>query len=247
VAVLAGTLEFLILDGVNEFELLALALAPFMIGVAVLMTVPNRMVSSLGRLNLIFILVIFAPSNPPSYNPQAFLFSCLFLGVATALLLAAQILVPTESSERRQRWLMASVRRGFGEVLSRTDRHLLPEEAMFRDATRISQIVAGGRGSQDNAVVSEAVSYFDRAAAIRLCRASLDRLAKTSLSHLAADAQKALATQDTERLRNVAITLNDVASAEGAVAEAISGELALAAIVIDHSTHTAAPTRENVS
>src|SRR5262249_43714147 len=122
VAVLAGTLEFLILDGVNEFELLALALAPFMIGAAVLMTVPNRMVSSLAGLNLIFILVVFAPSNPPSYNPQAFLFTSVFLGIATALLLAAQILVPTESSERRQRWLMASVHRGFDDVLSRVDR-----------------------------------------------------------------------------------------------------------------------------
>ena len=39
-AALAGTLEFLILDGVNEFALLALALAPFMIGATVLMTRP---------------------------------------------------------------------------------------------------------------------------------------------------------------------------------------------------------------
>jgi hypothetical protein len=35
------------------------------------MTGSNRLVLSLGGLNLIFILAIFAPSNPPSYNPQA--------------------------------------------------------------------------------------------------------------------------------------------------------------------------------
>ena len=46
-------------------------LAPFRIGAAVLMTGSNRLVPSLGGLNLIFILAIFAPSNRPSYNPQA--------------------------------------------------------------------------------------------------------------------------------------------------------------------------------
>src|SRR6202042_2241300 len=34
-AILAGTLEFLVLDGVNDFALLALALAPYMIGAGV--------------------------------------------------------------------------------------------------------------------------------------------------------------------------------------------------------------------
>ena len=53
-AVLAGILEFLILDGVTEFPLLALALAPFMIGAAVAMRWPHPIVAALGRLNLIF-------------------------------------------------------------------------------------------------------------------------------------------------------------------------------------------------
>ena len=39
----------------------------------------------------------------------------------------------------------------------------------------------------------------------------------------------------------------DVASAESALAEEIGGELALAAIVIDAATHTAAPAMETVS
>jgi uncharacterized membrane protein YccC len=250
--VLAGTLEFLILDGVTEFALLALALAPFMIGATVLMTRPNPLLSALGRVNLIFILAIFAPSNPPSYNPQAFLVTSLFLCVAAALLLAAQTLVPTESSERRQRWIMASAHHDFEHVLSRRDRRLAPEEAMFRDATRIGQITAGGTSPRDGAVVTEALSYFDRAAAIRLSRASLARLAETSLSHLAAEAQQALAAQDTQRLRDVALALKDAArkdaaSAESALAEEIGGELALAALVIDAAAPTAAPAMETVS
>jgi hypothetical protein len=206
--------------------------------------------SALGRVNLIFILAIFAPSNPPSYNPQAFLFTSLFLFAAAALLLAAQMLVPTESNDRRQSWVLASTRSDFEHALSRRDRRLAPEEAMFRDATRIGQITAGGPG--DSAVVAEALSYFDHAAAIRLARASLARLAETSLSHLADEAEKALAAQDTQRLRDVANSLEDVAGkdaarVESALAEEIGGELALAAAVIDAATRAAAPTMETVS
>jgi hypothetical protein len=238
-AVLAGILEFLILDGATEFPLLALALAPFMIGSAVLMVGSNQLLSSLGRLNLLYILILLGPSNPQLYNAETFLFTVLFICGATVLLLGAQILVPMESSERRRRWFMASARRDFAHLLSRHDRRLAPEEAIFRDATRIGQIPAGGANPRDSAVLVEALSYFDRAAAIRLCRASLARLADTSLSHLAAEALKALAAQDTQRLRDVGLTLKNVAGAESALAEEISGELAVAAMVIDAAIHTA--------
>ncbi|MBV8146855.1 MAG: FUSC family protein, partial [Gammaproteobacteria bacterium] len=240
-AALAGTLEFLILDGVNEFVLLALALAPFMIGATVLTTRPNPLLSSLGSLNLIFILAIFAPSNPPAYNPQAYLFTALFLCVATGLLLMAQIIVPAESNERRQRWLMASAHRDFKHLLSGRDQLLAPEEAMYRDSTRIGQITGA-----DNAILAEALSYFDCAAAIRLCRVSLVRLAGTSLSQLAAETEKALAAQDTQRLREIALMLNDVASAESVLAKEISGELAVAAVVIDATKHSTAHLEEIV-
>jgi uncharacterized membrane protein YccC len=245
-AALAGTLEFLILDGVNEFALLALALAPFMIGATVLMTQPNRLLSGLGRINLIFILVIFAPSNPPAYNPQAWLFTSLFVWAATALLLTAQTLVPVESNERRQRWILMSARCDFEHVLSRRDRRLAPEEAMFRDAARIGQIPAGGTNPRDGVVLATALSYFDRAAAIRLGRESVARLAETSLSHLAAEAEEALAAADTQRLRDVGLNLKDAVGADGALAEEISGELTLTAIVIDAARHAAPPAMEIV-
>jgi hypothetical protein len=246
-ALLAGALEFLILDGVNEFALLALALAPFMIGATVLMTRPNRLLSGLGRINLIFILAIFAPSNPPAYNPQAWLFTSLFVWVATALLLAAQTLIPPESIERRQRWIMASVRRDFELVLSRHERRLAPEEAMFHDATRIGQIPASGANAQDSAVLAEALSYFDRAAAIRLGRESVARLAETSLSQLAAEAQGALATENTQRLRDTDLALKETAAAGSALAEEIGGEDMLSAIVVDAATHIPAPAMETLS
>jgi uncharacterized membrane protein YccC len=241
---LAGVLEFLILDGVNEFALLALALAPFVIGATVLMTRPNRLAAGLGRINLIFILAIFAPTNPPAYNPQSWLFTSLFVWVCTALLLAAQILVPTESNDRRQRWIMASVRRDFELALSKRDRRLAPEEAMFRDAARIGQIPASGASHRDRAILEEALSYFDRAGAIRLGRESLARLVGTSNSHLALEAMVALAVEDTQRLRDVGLGLKDAGGTGNALAQEISGELALVASVIDAAREAAPPAME---
>jgi hypothetical protein len=203
--------------------------------------------SGLGRINLIFILAIFAPTNPPSYNPQAWLFTSLFVWAATALLLTAQILVPVESTERRQRWILMSARCDFEHVLSRRDRRLAPEEAMFRDAARIGQIPAGGASAQDKTVLAEALSYFDRAAAIRLGRESAARVAETSLSELAAEAQEGLAAEDTQRLRDVGLSLKDAASAGSPLAEEFSGELTLAAIVIDAARRVAPPAMETVS
>jgi len=164
-AALAGVLEFLVLDGVTEFELLALALAPFMIGAALLATLANPLLASVGRLLLIFTLVIFHPSNPQSYDPQSFLDTSLFACLGAALLLAAQLLIPPVSDERRRQWLMASARRELERGPSRLSRRYSPEEAMFRDAVRIGQIAATGAPAP---VLEEALSLFDRAGLNRL-------------------------------------------------------------------------------
>jgi uncharacterized membrane protein YccC len=170
-AVLAGILEFLILDGVTEFPLLALALAPFMIGAAVAIRWPHPIVAALGRLNLIFILDIFSPSNPQPYDPNIFLFSVLFLVAGIGVLLAGQLLIPPPSGETRLGWLLASARRELDHMLSGRDRRWAPEEAMFRDAERIAQLAGATRGSpQQPTILGKAQSYFDQTAAIRLRR-----------------------------------------------------------------------------
>jgi len=164
-AALVGVLEFLVLDGVTEFELLALALAPFMIGAALLATLANPLLAGVGRLLLIFTLVILQPSNPQRYDPQSFLDTSLFACLAAALLLAAQILIPPVSDEHRRQWLMASARRELERGPSRLSRRYSPEEAMFRDAVRIGQIAATGAPAS---VLEEALSLFDRAGLDRL-------------------------------------------------------------------------------
>jgi hypothetical protein len=72
-------------------------------------------------------------------------------------------------------------------------------------------------------------------------------MAETSLSHLATEAQEALAAEDTRRLRDVGLTLKDAAIAGSVLAEEISGELMLAAAVIDAARGAAPPAMETVS
>jgi uncharacterized membrane protein YccC len=165
---LTGILEFFVLNGVSDFPLLAIGLAPFLIGVGLLATLPNPVLSGLGKVNLIFISAIFAASNPQTYNPQAFLFTSLFVCVAIGLLLGAQYLIPPVSDGQRRRWLLASARHEIGRALGRADRRYAPEEATFRDAMRVGQVAAAGPNEAGyRTSVEQALTYFDQAAAIR--------------------------------------------------------------------------------
>jgi Fusaric acid resistance protein family len=168
--VLAGILEFIVLDGADAFPVLAIALAPFTIGGALLVTSQSPVWSGLGRINLIAIPTILAPSNPQSYNPQAFLFTSLFIVVAASVLLAAQMLILPVSGDRLRARLLAEARGELQEPDSRTGE--APEEATFRDASRIGQFLCAG-GGQDDRALAELLACFDRSATARLCKAKL--------------------------------------------------------------------------
>jgi len=247
-AVLAGILEFLILDGATEFPLLALALAPFMIGAAVAIRWPHRIVAALGRLNLIFILDIFSPSNPQPYDANIFLFSVLFLVAGIGLLLAGQLLIPPPSGETRLGWLLASARRELDHVLSRRDRRWAPEEAMFRDAMRIAQLVGATRGSpQQRAVLTEALSCFDQAGAIRLSHVGLARLAADPGSQIVATAKTALSARDPQGICDAARALAGSDANEDGGMRAARDALVGAAIVIDAARRAAEPAMEQAA
>ncbi|MDR6955450.1 putative membrane protein YccC [Ancylobacter sp. 3268] len=165
-----GLLKFVVLGGVSAFPLLALALAPFVMGSALLMTGPNPLLAGVGRLNVVFIVLLLQPSNPQSYDPQAFLISCLFLVLATLLLFAIQIVLPPLSGERRILWLERFARRDLEALEAGAARRLTPEEAAFRDAARIGEMMtAGGSAPQNQTAVAGALACFDRAAWMRLC------------------------------------------------------------------------------
>ena len=232
-AILAGVLVFVILDGVTDFPLLALGLAPFMIGAAVLATLPNQLLSGIGRLNLIFILVVAGLSNPQAYNPETFLNASLFVCLAPALLLAAQLLIPPVSDERRRQQLIASARREVDQLLSGEGQRYAIEEAMFRDAVRIRQIAdAGAVGSQQRVVLEEALKLFDQAAMIRLCDAHLRALIESPLESLADQARMALLRLDVRSIRRAASDIQEAAP-EDPFAWATSGALQAASFVLE--------------
>jgi uncharacterized membrane protein YccC len=230
-SLMAGILEFVVLDGATAFPLLAIGLAPFMIGAALLMALPNQILSALGRLNLVFILALLAPSNPQTYNPQTFLFSVLFLLLATGLLFAAEIFLPPTSNDRRRHWLLASARRDLRRLPFHEKQDLAPEEAMFRDAGRVAQILAaGGNVPQHRPAMEEAIAIFDQAATLRLCEAELDRLAQGPLRTEVGAAYTSLVKRDPGAIVASAHALNEAASIRDISVAGASAALVLASV-----------------
>lgn len=229
-ALMTGILEFAALNGSTAFPLLAISLAPFLIGAALLMTLQNRLLAALGRFNLIFILVLLAPSNPQTYNPQTFLFSVLLLLLATSLLFAAQILIPPVSNDRCRRWLQASARRDLERLPFRRKQDLAPEEAMFRDSGRIARfLAASGNAPELCATVEEVMAIFDRAAIIRLCDAELDCLTNGPLRAHVRAAYGALAARDARSMITSAHALHQAQSVREVSAASAALVLASAA------------------
>ncbi|MBR0859976.1 FUSC family protein [Bradyrhizobium liaoningense] len=229
---LAGILKYLVFNGVSEFQLLAIGLAPVAIGTALLISLPSRALSPLGRLTLVFTLAVLTPSNPQSYDPEVFLVTSLFAQLSSVLVLAAQLLLPSLSGDRRIRLLLDEAHR---ELSHPQARHLAPEEAAFRDAARIEQIMTANGGTPATPrVVAEAMRCFDRAVALRQCCAELDRMAEGPLAAAADEARAALALRDgrailaaAEALRRTAAQAH--ASADPALAALVPAGIAFAA------------------
>ncbi len=235
---LAGIIEFFVLDGVSDFPLLAIALAPLIVGAALVMTSANRAVSVIGRLSLIFAVSIFAPTNPQTYNAQSYLYSSLFVCIAIALLLCAQLLVPPVSGLRRRRRLVASAQSELAQA-PLWDRRHRPEEEMFRDAIRIGEIISAGGGATSNSgTVEEALSHFDQTSAIRLC---IDKLKAIANGPSDTDVRAALISRDPLTLLNAARTLRAASADNPAL-----GDLSATLVVLSRFIEAARARPQNI-
>jgi uncharacterized membrane protein YccC len=229
---LAGILKYLVLDGVSQFQLLAIGLAPFIIGLALLLTLPSRRLSSLGRLILVFTLVVLALSNPQTYDPTTFLVMSLFVCLSAVLSFTAQLLVPPWPNDRRFAQLLKEARRELSDPDAPRHPHLAPEEANFRDAARIEQIVAAtGTLPAADRVLDQAMCCFDQAGTLRRCRAELDKLANDPLAKTAQAARTALAQRDASAMLACARALQDAPSRRHDHAASASAALVLAGLV----------------
>jgi uncharacterized membrane protein YccC len=229
---LAGILKYFVFNGVSEFPLLAIGLAPVVIGLALLIAHPNRMLSSLGRLTLVFTMAILAPSNPQNYDPQIFVITTLFACLSSILTYAVQLLIPPLSNDRRLRLLLADARRDLGPHNVPRHQRLLPEESTFRDATRIEQILtASGVSPSNDHVVDKVMRCFDQAAILRQCNAELDRFGAGPLANAAIAARTALAQRDGNEMVSAAKALREAAAQHDVCADPACATLVLASVV----------------
>ena len=227
---LTGILEFVILDGADAFPLLAIGLGPCVVGSALLMTSKNLLWSSLGRANLSFPMLILAPSNPQTYNPQAFLFTSLFLIAAAGLIFTAQTLIPPVSDDKRRMRLLAEAR---DELQKRSHRNGdALEEAMFRDASRLEQFLAAG-GAQDSRALAEMLSCFDQSAILLLCNAKLMQFTGGPHAALADKAREAIVKRDTTTLCAIAHRLSEQTPRKDSIEADVAACLILTSSVLD--------------
>lgn len=237
---LAGILKYFVFNGVSEFPLLAIGLAPVVIGLALLISLPNPLLSSLGRLSLVFTLAILAPTNPQSYDPLVFVITCALACLAALLTFAAQVLVPPLSGKRRLHLLLTEGRGKQSGPHDRLGRRLSPEEAAFREATWVQQIVVASSSlAQGQCTVDEAMNDFDRSIALERCDAELDRLKDGPLAEAADIGRAALARRDAGLLLAAAWQLRRTAMQRDLSAEAACAALVLASLTFGPSTSAA--------
>jgi uncharacterized membrane protein YccC len=241
-ALLAGVTQFVILDGVDQFPLLAIGMAPSVLGAALLFTLPNARISSIGILVLVYFPILLAPANPQDYNPQTYLYRS-FLAITAVILVFAVLwtILPT-SDDLRRRWYLTSAQQELRDLLAgRRPRHR-DDDALFRDADRIGQLAAlkPADGDERRDDLRQALNIFGLAAAIRRSRTALAKLSGRTDTHLIEDGYSALAAGDGLRLREAASALASSTAAQldqngEAAARTMTVDLNWAAFLIDAS------------
>lgn len=230
-AVTTGVTEFIVLDGVDQYPLLCLALAPPVIGAALLQSSPNPKFGGLGFLVLVFVPVILSPSNPQNYNPLSYLVVSL-LATAGVLALAfwLTLLSPATDAQMR-RWLLGSAKADLSAALRGRRTRLTPAEAAYRSADRIGQIAAIGSAGDParDAALADAFTIADLDHAVRRVRHAFARAGGGLDRSLSADVQAALETLDAPALRAAAAGLLDAPETRSGDAVRRAGRALMAA------------------
>lgn len=125
-ALCAGFVLFVMLSGVQGFPLLALAMAPVVFCACLLSLNPATF--PVGFILLVFFPVLLSPSNPQSYDPEAFLGNAFLVVVAAAILAATvRVILPVTPAQHRaialdsaRRSLAAALAGEGGDATTRT-------------------------------------------------------------------------------------------------------------------------------
>jgi hypothetical protein len=152
---------------------------------------------------------------------------------AVLLTLAAQTLIPPVSDDERRARLLAEARSELQEPAHQIGE--APEEATFRDASRIGQFLAVG-GAQDPRALAEMLSCLDQSAILRLCDAKLVQLADGPLAPLADEARAAIVKRDTPSLRTIAHGLREMAPDKDSIEADAAACLILTSKILDRGS-----------
>jgi hypothetical protein len=252
-ALLAGVTEFLILDGVDQFPLLAIGMAPSVVAAALLLTIPKPRLAPIAFLVLVFFPVILSPTNPQSYNPETYLFSS-FMAITSVILLFILLRTVLPTSDALQRhWYLTSARAEMRDLLAGGRSRRVDDDALFRDADRIGQLAALRPADDDERRddLRQAIDIFGRAAAVRRVQTTLAKLSARTDGRLVGDGYSALAACDPLGLRRAAADLARTATQldhDGqAAVRAASMDLIWAAFLIDTSPFRLDPRRSTTS
>jgi uncharacterized membrane protein YccC len=208
-ALLAGVTEFVVLDGVDQFPLLAIGMAPSVLAAAMLFTLPNARLSSIGFLLLVYFPLLLSPANPQDYNPETYLYHSFLAITAVILLFAVLWTILPVSDDLRRRWYLESARVELRDLLAgRRSRHR-DDDALFRDADRIGQLVAlqPAHGDERRDDLRQALSIFGLAAAARRIQTVLAQLSGRTDAHFLIESYAALADCSAPRLREAAAAI----------------------------------------
>jgi len=230
-AVLTGIREFIILNGADAFPLLAIGLAPFTVGAALLMTSRNLLWSSFGRV----LLAHFGAEQSADLQSAGLPLHLFIHHRGSALLLAAQTLIPPVWDDKRRMRLLADAHSELQERYHPSRE--APEEATFRDASRIGQFLAAG-GAQDSRALVEMLSCFDQSAILRHCDAK--RMQFTD-SGLADEAREAIVKRDTSSLRTIAHRFREQAPQQDSIEADVAARPTLTRNIVDRGRGVDSP------
>lgn len=138
-AAVSGLILFVVLDGVDQFPLLCLAMAPPVMAAALAASSPNPKLKGLGTLVMVFLPVFVAPSNPQKYDALGFLNFSLLATLATLLLSFWLALLPGIPVALRRRWLLQAAEADLGPMASPREGSAAGDAA-FRAAARIAAL-----------------------------------------------------------------------------------------------------------
>jgi uncharacterized membrane protein YccC len=143
-SVSAGIVRFYVLTESQDFERLAIAIAPVLIFGCLFNVRPA--IAGLGLIMNVIFLVLLAPSNPQVYNPLTFYSECMFVVFALAVVFLASRLAWPVSAFDKQHAAVRATQKTLTASVAGAECNLPALE--FSLASRIADYVASADGAR---------------------------------------------------------------------------------------------------